>query len=221
MWCLHNHWELKLFLYFSKTKQKVWASLINFFSALEVRALWCSKVQALYSFCLTCLAFFIVLFSSSCCLAPLVVLWLCVVKFLLLLFSSLCCVVRSSYCCLTLLVVLFNFSYCCLGLLIVLFIPLIIGCLLLLLISSSKLNYLSNLAPTLCVIWFLLHWYSIPFVVVQLLLLSFNSFCCCLSIWNFPPPSLCRFGNKQLRSTIELFFQIWLSQYIFFFFVGC
>jgi hypothetical protein len=150
------------------------------------------------------------LFGSFCCVVWFFLLlfdfFYCVVRFLLLLFGSffLCCSIFFN--------VVWLFLLCC-------SIPFIIECLLLLLISSSKLNYLSNLAPTLCVIWFLLHWYSTPLVVVQLLLLSFNSFCCWLSIWNFPPPSLCRFGNKQLRSTIELFFQVWLSHYFFNFFV--
>jgi hypothetical protein len=91
------------FLFFKNKKQKVWALSINLFCALEVRALWCSKVQALFSFCLTCLASFIVLFSSSCCfLAPLVVL-------------------ISSSCCLAPFVVLFGFFYYCLTFLIVLF----------------------------------------------------------------------------------------------------
>jgi hypothetical protein len=31
--------RVEFFLYFSKTKQKVWASLINLFCALEVRVL--------------------------------------------------------------------------------------------------------------------------------------------------------------------------------------
>ncbi len=178
----------------------------------------------MFSFCLKCLASFIVLFnsscwslasllvllSSSCCsLAPFVVLfdfsYYCL-ALLILLFNSSCCWLVLLLCCRVLFNVVWLFLLCC-------SIPLIIGCLLLLLISSSKLNYLSNLAPILCVIWFLLHWYSTPLVVVQLLLLLFNSFCCCLSIWNFPPFNLCRFGNEQLRSTIELFFQVWLSHY--------
>jgi hypothetical protein len=42
------------------------------------------------------------------------------------------------------------------------------------------------------------------------------AFCCCLSIWYFPPFTLCRFGNDEFGFTVELFFQVQLWNYVYY-----
>jgi hypothetical protein len=61
-----------------------------------------------------------------------------------------------------------------------------------------------DLAP-MCVTCFLLHCCLVLFVIVWLLLLLLVNLL-------LPPPILCKFGS-ELRSTIELFFQVCLSNY--------